>query len=179
MKRITNTPKYEGTVVYRIYDKSKELLYVGSTDNLARRLQEHLYDKEWRGQMYYYDYVEIKDASRFETESFHISQLKPKHNVIWRNSKVVADDGLRKVVKRKADIKPITIKKVFGPTNSDMKNIDNHIRQVGELFHATVLKKDGKQSTMRFTNRIDAENWVRYVAFRIDQNKTKNIYCYT
>lgn len=80
------------TVLYRIFDTSGVLLYVGITTDLARRLAAHKSDARWRGQI-----------ARVSTESFPTAALaalaeirailleRPIHNV-ERTQGGIADD---------------------------------------------------------------------------------------
>jgi predicted GIY-YIG superfamily endonuclease len=44
-------PEPRSYCLYRHYDQDGKLLYVGVTDDPARRLQEHLRDSRWRGKI--------------------------------------------------------------------------------------------------------------------------------
>jgi len=79
--------------IYKFYNKNKELLYIGSTDNLNRRIYNHLFGEiniPWK----YYLTTEIRfiefalclDEKEYKNyEFYYIHNLKPKYNIDLRN----------------------------------------------------------------------------------------------
>lgn len=74
----------EGQILYRFYNRSGELLYIGITDNPFARWARHSKDKTW-----------FPEVARFETDWFPdrpsviaaerhaITTEKPKYNIIY------------------------------------------------------------------------------------------------
>lgn len=69
--------------IYTCYSKDKELLYIGKTNNLKRRIKEHEKTSKW------IDYVENIFYSKLNTsvemsiyELYYINKYKPKYNLM-------------------------------------------------------------------------------------------------
>ena len=84
--------------VYIIKDETQQIVYVGESNNLPRRLAEHIggYDVKksfHKGQLesnfvkefYQYDIIETSDLyTRLRTELDYEFEHKPKYNIRWR-----------------------------------------------------------------------------------------------
>jgi len=100
------------TTLYRLFAYDGELLYVGITNSIIHRLDQHSVDKPWWGMVT--RYTEEQYSNRFEaraaeilaiqTESpaFNIEDRVPGdrprfdvHGVKWRNSRAGRVDGSR------------------------------------------------------------------------------------
>lgn len=73
--------------VYKIYDESNDLVYVGQSKNLARRIKEHFRNKRkgifiHKVKFFYvhHEDVFVEDSMRDMYETFLIRKLKPKYN---------------------------------------------------------------------------------------------------
>ncbi len=74
-------------MVYRLYNADNELLYVGTTNNLERRMQSHRYDKPWWPNVADIQTETFASAvEAVEAERAQIKSLEPKHNVIHHGS---------------------------------------------------------------------------------------------
>lgn len=171
MKRITNIKPYDGTVVYRLYDKDRHLIYVGSSNNYVKRIRSHLMLQEWWHEIYYYDIIFVEEVDRFELERFHINQLDPEYNVMWKRE---GSSPPRAVSLLATTNKPAKAIKEYNYKNKIIKKDINTIKQIeypngatitikGEYHIVTIIKKDGNKSSMRFYNLIEAEKWIKYV----------------
>lgn len=76
------TPARRRPVVYRMYDGGENLLYIGCTDALMRRLNQHEGERDW------YDTVASVTVQHFDTkaealnaESEAIAAESPPHNI--------------------------------------------------------------------------------------------------
>ena len=72
--------------VYRLYDADDRLLYVGCTRRFAKRLQEHMRDKEWAAQIDRWtisDPYPNRDEAR-AAEAAAIRDEAPRHNRVHR-----------------------------------------------------------------------------------------------
>lgn len=79
---LTTIPEKGDHIVYRLYGARDELLYVGVTDHLFRRLGQHLAG-EMRHLVQRIEWTEF--ATRFEAqtaEAQQIHRLSPSHNVV-------------------------------------------------------------------------------------------------
>lgn len=69
--------------VYSIYNSSDDLLYIGATVNLRRRMQQHRASQPWSDQIHR---VEIEECPSLrhahEREKELIKQRKPLYNVV-------------------------------------------------------------------------------------------------
>jgi len=80
--------KNESYYIYRLYNKSQKLLYVGRTINkVQKRVKGHIAkgyyrDIQWRKTIEYYDYATVDSkADMILYEIYFINADKPKHNV--------------------------------------------------------------------------------------------------
>lgn len=178
MKRITNIKPYEGTVVYRLYDKDRHLIYVGSSNNYVKRIRSHLMLQTWWHEIYYYDIICVKESERFYLERFHINQLDPEYNVMCKRE---GSSPPRAVSLLATTNKPVKVNKEYNYKNKIIKKDVKTTKQMeypngatitikGEYYIATIIKKDDNKSSMRFDNLIEAENWIKYVNRRINKN---------
>lgn len=80
----------ENTSVYRMYDKDKNLLYVGITNSGRRRFHQHAADKPWWHEVY------VMRVEHYSTrrqallrEAYLIATHDPKYNVMdpWKKLK--------------------------------------------------------------------------------------------
>ena len=85
IKQKPKPPPEDGPCLYRLYDRSGQLLYVGVTNNLFRRWKQHSQDKAWWPavhkftQDWYPDRQSVEEAERRAIKS-----ERPIHNVIHR-----------------------------------------------------------------------------------------------
>lgn len=91
---LQNLPKQPG--VYRFYDKSKELLYVGKAKNLKNRVSSYFQEgrpKNQRltlmiSQIYSIEYTVVKsEKESLILEANLIHQLQPKYNILLKDDK--------------------------------------------------------------------------------------------
>jgi hypothetical protein len=86
----------ERYAVYRCYSDSGELLYVGSTGQLGKRLGAHA-EKAWfiqvRGMTFEW-YADELDARNAERRAIHVEH--PKYNVVHRNATRLATPAPRR-----------------------------------------------------------------------------------
>lgn len=63
--------------IYFLYNKEKELLYIGQTSSLHKRLYVHMREKDFT----YYNFIRIDDLNeRLLIETHFISKYKPRFN---------------------------------------------------------------------------------------------------
>ena len=75
--------------IYRFYNKEKEIIYIGKTNNLSKRLDSHFgnYDRtldrqRWRLKVKFYDYAKLPNAALAEIyEVYLINKIKPIYNI--------------------------------------------------------------------------------------------------
>jgi excinuclease UvrABC nuclease subunit len=83
--------------VYLLFDSNLELIYIGKSDNIRRRILQHTSNKSKRykddddygyltkiplGEAIYYSYVKVDDSSQRECyEKILISIFKPRYNL--------------------------------------------------------------------------------------------------
>lgn len=73
------------TSLYRLYDEDDDLLYVGISSRLLRRLRVHQRRQVWGKQICYVEWVEFTDRAEAEAaERQVIHNERPLHNVIHR-----------------------------------------------------------------------------------------------
>lgn len=86
----------ERYAVYRCYSDGGELLYVGVTGHVGRRLGDHL-QKAWftqvRGMTFEW-YADELDALNAERRAIHVEH--PKYNVVHRNAPKLAPPATRR-----------------------------------------------------------------------------------
>lgn len=72
--------------VYRVYDGRGILLYVGISENLGRRIGEHVTQSEWGGKARRVEWDEYlsRDVAE-EVEADQIQALKPLYNKVSNN----------------------------------------------------------------------------------------------
>jgi len=67
--------------VYRLYDADGNLLYVGTTNNLERRMASHRHDKQWWSDVADVETETVASATEAaEAERNQIHTLEPLHN---------------------------------------------------------------------------------------------------
>ena len=67
--------------VYKLLDKKGNVLYVGKTNDLKRRLTEHISNKEWRNEIDSLYYAVCRDDFEQRTyENYYIIKSNPKYN---------------------------------------------------------------------------------------------------
>ncbi|MGL5315921.1 MAG: nucleotide excision repair endonuclease [Peptostreptococcaceae bacterium] len=75
--------------VYRLLDKHKDILYVGRTDNIHRRYNEHIKNKskdDWKTLIVDMEYIEVEcESDSMILEIYYISKYQPPYNVEYRN----------------------------------------------------------------------------------------------
>ena len=67
--------------VYKLLDKKGNVLYVGKTNDLKRRLTEHISNQEWRNEIDSLYYAVCRDDFEQRTyENYYIIKSNPKYN---------------------------------------------------------------------------------------------------
>lgn len=67
--------------IYKLLDKNGDVLYVGKTNNLKRRLTEHIANQEWAGEIDSLYYAICRDDFEQRTyENYYIIKSNPKYN---------------------------------------------------------------------------------------------------
>ena len=67
--------------VYKLLDKKGNVLYVGKTNDLKRRLTEHISNQEWRNEIDSLYYAICRDDFEQRTyENYYIIKSNPKYN---------------------------------------------------------------------------------------------------
>lgn len=67
--------------VYKLLDKDGNVLYVGKTNNLKRRLTEHITNQEWASEIDSLYYATCRDDFEQRTyENYYIIKSNPKYN---------------------------------------------------------------------------------------------------
>lgn len=67
--------------VYKLLDKKGNVLYVGKTNNLQRRLTEHITNQEWGNEIDSLYYAICRDDFEQRTyENYYIIKSNPKYN---------------------------------------------------------------------------------------------------
>jgi GIY-YIG catalytic domain len=78
--------------VYRLYDTSGVLLYVGSTNRIHSRLRSHCFTKSWWSEVAALDLRPCPSRkAAFDLEAAFINELRPVHNI--KGSPVHGPDG--------------------------------------------------------------------------------------
>ena len=71
---------YKGYIVYRYLNLNGEVIYVGKTDNLKRRFNEHKSEDMYK-ECYKVEYIELDNPADIEIyETYYINKYKPKYN---------------------------------------------------------------------------------------------------
>ena len=71
---------YKGYIVYRYLNLNGEVIYVGKTDNLKRRFNEHKSEDMYK-ECYKVEYIELDNPADIEIyETYYINKYKPKCN---------------------------------------------------------------------------------------------------
>ena len=79
-----------GRGIYALYDEAGELLYVGKSENVRKRVRKHLkcqekitsgYAESVRSVRVFYVDEEVKRQDLYAVEKWFITQLAPKYNV--------------------------------------------------------------------------------------------------
>jgi predicted GIY-YIG superfamily endonuclease len=89
------TDLHPGPVVYRLFDSGSTLLYIGSTGNVERRLQQHSADQPWWPRVTRVELEHFANRSdALDAEGRAIFHEKPrfnkKHEEAWRDAAVAA-----------------------------------------------------------------------------------------
>lgn len=67
--------------VYKLLDKNENVLYVGKTNDLKRRLTEHIANQEWKNEIDSLYYAVCRDDFEQRTyENYYIIKSNPKYN---------------------------------------------------------------------------------------------------
>lgn len=67
--------------VYKLLDKNGNVLYVGKTNDIKRRLNEHLVNQEWANEIDSVYYAVCRDDFEQRTyENYYIIKSNPKYN---------------------------------------------------------------------------------------------------
>lgn len=67
--------------IYKLLDKDGDVLYVGKTNNLERRLKEHISNQEWAGEIDSLYYAICRDDFEQKVyENYYIIRSNPKYN---------------------------------------------------------------------------------------------------
>lgn len=76
------------TSVYRLYDETYDLIYVGITNRLVRRIRQHAWTQPWGNEIRFVEWnawVEFTDraeAAKAEVEAIQLE--RPRHNTVHR-----------------------------------------------------------------------------------------------
>lgn len=71
------------TTLYRLWNADHSLLYVGITDNVDARMEEHRADKPWWGEVDQVSTEELRSRRQaLEAESRAIFWEQPRHNIL-------------------------------------------------------------------------------------------------
>lgn len=67
--------------IYRLLDKGKNILYIGQTNDLKIRMNQHSTDKDWFKDVHKFEYAVCKDKFEVDTyEKYYIAIYKPRYN---------------------------------------------------------------------------------------------------
>lgn len=73
--------KHPKCYLYQLYNKNKQIIYIGITKNINRRLNDHNRKKPWASEINYIEVTEfISESEAMIYETYQISNLKPKYN---------------------------------------------------------------------------------------------------
>lgn len=101
----------KGDCVYRMYDKNKQLLYVGKTDNFRNRVNAHKRGSKWFNDVKHvtldFDFIDREAVT--EAEQAAIFNEQPRYNKQSKSSPYPF--SIEKHIKTKDEIKNITLKK--------------------------------------------------------------------
>ncbi len=73
--------------IYKMYDETNELLYIGKTTNIEQRMNCHfskdmIERQEWKNEVAYIDYYEFKTKVDMDImELYYIALERPKYNI--------------------------------------------------------------------------------------------------
>jgi predicted GIY-YIG superfamily endonuclease len=86
----------ERTWLYRFYDKSNVLLYIGITNDFTVRFVHHRRNKEWSGEIWNHSTVCFDTREEAEAaEKSAIQSESPKYNVIYNKKKNISSGRTR------------------------------------------------------------------------------------
>lgn len=86
--------------LYRLYNKDKEVIYVGQTTNSVElRIKRHFsnynnykLDRLWKTEIQYYDYIELSTKAELDIyEIYYINKHKPIYNNQYKDDRVLTD----------------------------------------------------------------------------------------
>ncbi|GAB6138557.1 GIY-YIG nuclease family protein [Halanaerobaculum tunisiense] len=85
--KIMNNEQVQG--IYRLYDTTQEIIYIGQSIDIATRLKQHLRDKN---NIFYFDFAEVKNENKLNAyEKYQINKYQPIKNKSHKNQLISLD----------------------------------------------------------------------------------------
>jgi len=133
-KQLVNRP-----AIYKIFDKSGELVYVGETKNLKKRITNHLSTTHSKKEIYFdtvgyieYAYVDLDRYERAVVEGILVTRYNPKYNCddiqASKSRLKLSLDQIRDVqfYLRNTDLSVSMIAKAFGFSRTSVRSIKDY-----------------------------------------------------
>lgn len=123
--------------LYKVFDKDKQLLYVGFTNNISRRFSQHK-EKEWFKLMTNFESISFStEIECKEAEENCIKEQKPIYNLQHTEAKV-KDKTFRQRGVYFSDDVMLRLKYIHAQTNEGISKIverilDQHLPKFSEL----------------------------------------------
>jgi len=137
--------------IYRFYNKEKQIIYIGKTNNLSKRLDNHFgnYDRtldkqKWRLKVKFYDYAKLPNAALTEIyEVYLINKIKPIYN------KKNKEKGIVPIVLPELNFKKIELIK------NKVKNFDNFKEKIKNRINkkSDINTQTARLIDLNFSNR--------------------------
>ena len=69
--------------IYVLYSETKKIIYIGESEDIKKRLNQHINNNEWEDAIYF-DYLIINSKEdRMNSEKNYIQKYNPKHNELF------------------------------------------------------------------------------------------------
>jgi len=136
--------------VYIMYNKDNECLYVGITNNMDIRINQHVHDKEWIKEVSNIrisEYINRNVARIYEI--YYISTMNPKYNIEFSgdvrgfNLNIINDLEFKEYVIKDTDIVKLVIEE-FRNMNKDNNSVTMKYSNIERLVNNVSMSANNK-----------------------------------
>lgn len=126
--------------IYKFYNIKKDLLYIGKTEDLLRRMNQHFKDdfKEWKNDIEHIEFSMCSNKTEMDLQEIYlINRCKPKYNI--RDNR---EDDVSTMKFRVLNFRNLSLKVIFSGFENKKFNPSEELELFKKSFENKELTKD-------------------------------------